>query len=238
MEPTYRNGLIIREREGKKAVLRPKAIKNRDDQEIVSIWLKGNSTILAIMDMMNAREGVGYQLTYRQVQKAIEKANAEWASERLADISTLKRQQIARLDQLEAEYWRAWERSLRPVVRVESEVESQELPGVGEREKEKEPEYEADREGNEAVRLPRPPRALYHRREKRVEQESVGDKRWLEGVQWCIEERNKILELDNPVRQEIVLRDWRKEALESGISDPDAMVKRVIDEFIKEGERK
>lgn len=56
----------------------------------------------------------------------------------------------------------------------------------------------------------------------------VGDPRFLDGIQWCIEQRLKIMGAYAPTKLEV--RDWRDEARKDGI-DPDALKERLVAEF-------
>lgn len=121
------------------------------------------------------------QATISRDLKALRK---QWLQSALVNIDDAKAQELAAVDRLEREYWRAWQES----------KENKEVTTT------------------KAVESDKPARK---EAQKRVEGQ-VGDARFLAGIQWCIDRRIKLLNLDtikkvqlttdddNPIRVEIV----------------------------------
>ena len=109
----------------------------------------------------------------------------EWLQSALVDINEAKAKELAKIDQLEVEYWAAWERS-----KLNAEVEV--IEQIGNRRKPKAGEKDTDEPAIVPERL---------KKYKRVEGQS-GNPAFLAGIQWCITKRCDILGLDAPKRQE------------------------------------
>ena len=93
---------------------------------------------------------------------------AAWMKSALIDINEAKARELAKIDTLELEYWAAWKRS-----QQNAEVETTKMQGTD----------------------PAAPGKL--EKQKRVEGQ-VGDSRYLQGVQWCVEMRCKIIGIEAP----------------------------------------
>jgi hypothetical protein len=89
------------------------------------------------------------------------------------DFNEARAQELAKIDNLELTYWQAWQRSTE-----NKEVESTKVIESGKGEDRKPERLEA------ATRS----------------EGQAGDPRFLQGVQWCIERRCKLLGLDEPER--------------------------------------
>ncbi len=126
-----------------------------------------------------AREVGVNQATVSRDLKAIQ---AEWQKERLEDFLQAKLRELARIDQLEREYWEAWERSCEP-----REVKTQEKIDRGEG-------------GQKDSRL---------RAGMRTERRD-GNPAFLDGVQWCLEYRAKVLGIFAPTKIAPVTPDGKK----------------------------
>lgn len=86
-----------------------------------------------------------------------------WQKSALMDFAEARKRELAKIEQLEAEYWASWKQSL-----GEDERETESLPGAD----------SDDREHNKLNRKERAP---------------AGNPRYLQGVQWCIDKRCEIL---------------------------------------------
>jgi hypothetical protein len=100
------------------------------------------------------------------VSRDLKVLNARWKESGVRDLDAAKGQELDRLDQLEREYWDAWQKSKGP---HEVTTTEQTTGGDGER-------------ARAAIRT----------------EEQHGDPRYLAGVQWCIEQRCKLLGLNAP----------------------------------------
>lgn len=108
----------------------------------------------------------------------------EWQVSALVNINEAKAKELAKIDTLEMEYWRAWERS-----KLDAEIEVTEQ--VGSRKKPK----PGDPPGEPAI-IPEKIKKY-----KRVEGQS-GNPAFLAGVQWCINKRCEILGLNAAQRNQ------------------------------------
>lgn len=109
-----------------------------------------------------------YAITQQQVSWDLAAIREEWKRSAVRDFDDAKAQELARIDELERTYWHAWERSLEAASKT-----TQHLNHMGD-------------EG------PKPSRAIVETTER------VGDPRFLEGVQHCIDKRIKLLGLNAP----------------------------------------
>ena len=120
----------------------------------------------------------------RMVGKYLEQIEKEWRQSALRDFDDLRGIQLAKIDELEREYWQAWERSQKPKTRTRQEVTPRKDKETGAT------KMVADKVIKEVS-------------------ESVGDPRWLDGVQKCIERRCKMLGLDAPETIDIRLEQQK-----------------------------
>lgn len=97
-----------------------------------------------------------------QVAKDLEVIRQRWVHETILDIDVIKAEQLKRIDSLEQEYRRCFERSKRVKV-----VKTQ-RGGV----------FANNPTGNGEFEI--------------IEEEEIGDPKYLQGIQWCISERSKI----------------------------------------------
>lgn len=116
----------------------------------------------------NPQTAIGEEVGVKQstVSRDLLAIRKQWLESTLMDFNEAKAREMARIDQLERVAWEAWEKSLGENVTVTVKKE-----GAGEGEDRIEVEVE--------------------RKEKTVELN--GDPRYLERIQWCIEQRCKIL---------------------------------------------
>ena len=115
------------------------------------------------------------------VSRDIKALQKDWLNSALVDFNEAKARELAKVDRLEREYWDAWERS-----KQDAEVIT--TKGKG-------------KHKNKPEQLERT-----HKREGQV-----GDSRFLSGIQWCIEQRCKILGLEAPKRIEALLKNHGKQ---------------------------
>ncbi len=99
----------------------------------------------------------------------LKRIRKQWAEPALDDWITHLAKELARLDLLEATYWAAWERSKQPVTK----------------------KYQRERVNPVTGELE--PAEIVH---ETVDQ--VGDDRWLQGVERCIDQRCRLLRLIGP----------------------------------------
>ena len=107
-------------------------------------------------------------LSQPTVSRILKDLQADWMAAAIGDVTEAKARELAKIDTLELEYWAAWKRS-----QQNAEVETTKMQGTD----------------------PSAPGKL--EKQKRVEGQ-VGDSRYLQGVQWCVEMRCKIIGIEAP----------------------------------------
>lgn len=143
------------------------------------------------------------------ISRDLKAIRSEWRSSTLVDFNEAKNRELAKIDALEAEYLKAWERSIGTHTTVK--VEYRELVPV-----EGEPESEAGAELRQAVR--------------RTEdtQQLNGNPAYLAGVMSCIEQRCKILGIYEAAKISI---DWRS-AVEKQGHNAGELFERMVNAYI------
>lgn len=199
------NPYMARVRGGKRTV----GQRENDLVFITDRYVKGY-TIKQIKDEINtAREG-RYQLSYEQVYKDIQNIHARWIDSYLVNFDQAKAKELAHIDAVEQEYWAAWRRSQEKIEEVESESI-------------KDQQGKAESGGYQRTRV------------KKKEIKRDGSEAYLKGVQWCIEQRCKIMGLLQSTQNINV--NWRKEAEANGI-DPDGVTNELIEQFLSAAKTK
>lgn len=140
----------------------------RDRAEIAQLYLKGWYQV-DIAQRINDDPDRPYTLTQQQISSDIKAIRKQWRESSIRDFDEARSQELAKIDNLELEYWRAWESSKETFTSktTKSEIDP----------------------GNNQVDIETSTR----------EEDRIGDPRFLNGVQWCIERRCKLLGLDSPV---------------------------------------
>lgn len=143
---------------------RSEAQQERDRREIARLYLQGMyQTDIA------ERLGLSQSTVSRDIQVLID----EWKIERVYDINEAKARELAKVDNLELEYWEAWHRS-----QENAEKEIKKAKGTA--------------KGGTA-----------NQEIQKISEGQTGDPRFLSGVQWCIERRCLILGVDAPKKSDI-----------------------------------
>lgn len=138
-----------------------------DQNFIMPLFLKGKgfNDIAAILAPLREYR-VDYQTVYTDVQKVLK----QWQEERMSMIDQQMNIDLKKIDQLEAVYWESWEKSKQAKVKTVQKEKS-----VFDKKNQK-------RLGD-----------LTAQEAQRHVTEYVGDKQWLDGVQWCIMQRAELL---------------------------------------------
>lgn len=139
---------------------RLKAEIERDRRNISRMYLRGDLQVDIADALGISQSTVSRDLTYLQ---------KEWQEARINDIDERKRLELAKIDNLELEYWDAWQRS-----KEDAEVQTIKQKG-------------AIVDGEKQI--------VPIEAQKRTEGQA-GDPRFLAGVQWCINKRCELLGLD------------------------------------------
>lgn len=137
----------------------------QDRERITSMYLRGIRQVDIADKIGVTQQQVSYDL------KAIQK---QWRKDTAINLDEAKNRELARIDELEREYWVAWERS-----KGEKTKQSQEAAGV-------------DKNGQPIVK-----------KMSKVRETMLGNPAYLTGVQWCISERCKLLGIYAAVKQDV-----------------------------------
>lgn len=169
------------------------------------LYLAGKNHFQIAEELSKTR---GYVIKRTQVSNDIHEIYKRWQVSYLTDINRLKVKELAKVDQIEAEYWNAWEASKQDKLGLEQIKTEDQIPGG-------------------AADL----RTSYKRTKTTTKKERRDPNfMFLQGVQWCVEQRCKIFGLNAPATLNI---NWRKQAEDAGISDPEKYVDGLTDEFIR-----
>jgi AraC-like DNA-binding protein len=117
-------------------------------------------------------------LSQPTVSRDIKALQRDWLASALIDYDQAKANELAHVDRLEREYWDAWRRSCEDA----ETVKQRGTPGE-----------EQGKVKTAAI--------------ERTVKGQAGDPRFLQGVQWCIDRRCKILGIDAPEKHEFGGRD-------------------------------
>ena len=121
-------------------------------------------------------------MSQQTVSNDIKALQQDWLNSALVDFNEAKSQELAKIDRLEREYWQAWERSCEDAETVTEKAR--------------------------ASRGAEKPDSVEKTKQAKGQ---AGDPRFLNGIQWCIERRCKILGIDAPKRIEAMLSKRKPE---------------------------
>lgn len=142
-------------------------------------------------------------LSQGQISQDLAEVLRRWRTASTEFIDDAKQREIDKINNLEIEYWNAWELSLKDAAGVSVETKTVAL--------------KAPSSGGDPVELP----AAETKTTKRRQGQS-GNPAYLAGVQWCIDRRCKLLGLDAPTKQQNLtvdlstLTDEQLDRLEAG----------------------
>lgn len=117
-----------------------------------------------------------------QVSLDLKKMQKRWQESALVNFDEARAKELARIDELERTYWAEWHRSREARTISRTRRSARDLPGKGKEEGEDEGQTIRSAESSEII------------------EERLGDPRYLQGVQWCIQERIKLLGLYAPTK--------------------------------------
>ena len=83
----------------------------RDRKEIVRLYLREQKSQFEIVAILNGRKKIGYQVNQQMVSYDLCAIRKGWLESAMIDFNDEKAQELAKIDNLELEYWRAWVRS-------------------------------------------------------------------------------------------------------------------------------
>lgn len=137
----------------------------RDRRRIADLYLQGW-----------AQTDIADELALHQttVSRDIKTLHKDWLESSLLDFSDAKSQELAKVDRLEREYWKAYHRSLMDAEQITKEGTS----------------FNEDTQDIAIIN-----------KIAKITKKQAGDPRFLQGIQWCIDKRCSILGLDAPEKQ-------------------------------------
>jgi predicted transcriptional regulator len=138
-----------------------------------------NAEIARLYLQQNTQADIARQLdmTRAMVSRALKEIRQEWLTQAVYDFNQRQAMELARIDTLEGEYWKGWERSQEEQV---VETETEQASELGELNLNKRTLQRAKRDGTVV---------------------------FLQGIQWCIDQRCKILGLHAPKELRIEQHD-------------------------------
>lgn len=172
----------------------------RDRLEIAQMYLRGKTQHEIATALVSPERG--YILSQQMISYDLRAVQVQWQKSTLVNIDEIKGRELARVDTLELEYWEAWERS-----KLNAEVRITRQRGKRAKDDKAIPEEVERTERTEG---------------------RTGNPAFLNGVQWCIEQRCKIFGLYAP---EKINLDWRKEAETKGI-DAGELFNKIVAEYV------
>lgn len=145
-----------------------------------------------------------YTISQQQIQYDAKILRDRWYAQSVAAIDRAKSIELAKLDRLEAEYWKGWHASCKDRVRKRQ----RDMDGLLKPTKGSASPYEE------------------HENET-VTEESAGDPRFLAGILTCISKRCEIRGMYAPKQLKV---EWREAARQQGV-DPDVVSEQLIQQF-------
>lgn len=185
----------------------PTRLAGERESDLVLIadrYLHG-ATIQEMVDELN--EIRPYQLRPHNIVNDINTIHKRWIASYLVDFDAAKAKELAHIDALEAEYWKAWRKSQDKTEQVDTEQTKDEVGGA---EKELRPSYSRTKV-------------------RKSTRTTTGEPDYLRGIQWCIEQRCKIFGL--LVSNQNINVTWRKQAELAGV-DPDGVMDELVKQFV------
>lgn len=128
----------------------------------------------------HAAKELQHAVTFQTVGNYVRALMEEWKAGRLDKIDEQKCQELAKIDKLEFTYWQAWERSLKG---AETKTRKQKAIKI----------IKKGKDGKTGDTMD-----PYQAEQINKTEETYGDPRFLQGIQWCIQMRCKILGIAAP----------------------------------------
>jgi predicted XRE-type DNA-binding protein len=125
-------------------------------------------------------------VTQQQVSYDVRSLRELWRKSALVDIDAAAGKELARIDEMEVAYWSEWERSREQQTKRRSLKTARSRPRRGKNQVAGDDQMETERYAEEFEEV----------------NDLLGDTRYLDGVQWCITQRCKILGLYAPVKSQ------------------------------------
>jgi len=147
-----------------------------NDRKLIFEMYSIGSTQLEIKNAINERAGGKYTITQQQVSLDLKKAKDVALKSLEDDIKLFLLQQLGKLDRMESELWKAWEKSKEPGYEQEQIDRTGTIP-------------HRNKKGEVTIK----DYGYSHKKQKRTTR--IGSMGVMDRIQWCIAERNKLLSL-------------------------------------------
>ena len=139
--------------------------REQDLERITSLYLRG-------LRQIDIATEIG--LTQQQVSYDLKTIQTRWRTDTTINLDEAKQKELAKIDELEREYWQAWETSKGEKTKARQEINGK------------------DKDGKPNVT-----------KQVMEKDQMLGNPAYLTGVQWCISERCKLLGIYAPAKQEV-----------------------------------
>lgn len=203
-EQTIRHRKSMMRQRGKRGrAKRTELQREMDYVDEANLYLRGY-TYQSIAEWIG--EHREYDLTPSMIGMDLKRVRERWQNMYLRDVDDVKAQELARIDRIEREAWEAWDKSKLDITETKALSKTDSW--------------------GEANKKP-----TYNRKEiQKITKNRDPYTRFIEIVQWCVEQRMKIFGLDAPKTVNV---NWRQEAISAGIDNPDMFVDGLANEFIE-----
>lgn len=146
------------------------------DRSIVAREILMGSSLREIAAMINNMDDRDYEISFQTIGNDAQAILQEWQDERKAYIDKMMDRELAKLDLIEREMWDAWKKS---------------------------------KEGRKSTKITGSKvtngRVTGGDVAERKLEETTGDTRYIDKIQWCIEKRLSLLDLDSPKKLDVNL---------------------------------
>lgn len=156
------------DKNGTSKKISPVTARKLNEKALIVSLYLQGNSMARVRDLAEEQTG-GHRFGLNTIQKYITEATTEWQASKKEMVDNHKAIELEKINRLEATYWDAWARS------CETQVKKTKIK----------------KKGGDGERL-----ALSQTRDD--EKQTIGDPRFLTGIQWCTEMRCKILGIEVP----------------------------------------
>lgn len=153
---------------------RTKAQREEHLNQIAKMYVRG-TTQMEMSRQLGVSQG--------QISNDLRLVLNQWTEQRIHDIDRIKNEQLTRINEIEREMWEAWEASKTKKKVVVNKSKSGEMMDAFDPMTGKASKVQTDK---------------YWRAGTTEEEPVAGDKQYMDGVMWCVQERSKIVGLYAP----------------------------------------
>lgn len=153
---------------GARSRMSPAKARKLNEKQLIVSLYLQGNSMARVRELAEEQTG-GHRFGLETISKIIKEANEEWKASKSDMVENHKAIELEKINRLEAVYWDAWERSCLTLLK----------------------KTKIKKKGSDGERL-----ALAQVRDD--EKQTIGDPRFLSGIQWCTEMRCKILGIEVP----------------------------------------